>query len=184
MIAPVSQTPALTFVPIRAIVRLALAMAGGLFIAGLAPSPAARSAPLPVDITSVTVKGGHGRAAGSTFTMVAISWDGGGDVAGRLRISNDGATWGEWQDIEGEADDKPDRGATEDTGRRSLGPIWTGPGRHVEVEWKGPDVAGVALVDTRGSRASTKEKLGALWRGMRNPPQAWAAATAPTVLTR
>src|SRR5205085_9250742 len=97
---------------------LVVVLAAAAFVAGLAPLPAARSAPLPVKVVTVPLSGFHAAAATPIpFTMVGVSWAGATSPAVRVRWSEDGSSWSDWTAIEGAPDDAPDVGSDEDHGR-------------------------------------------------------------------
>src|SRR5687768_12650326 len=118
---------------IRRATPLALALAALSFVAGLALLPAARAAPLPARVTTVPLGGYQAASSGTPFTMVGLTWAGADIPTARLRTSIDGIDWTEWASLEGEPEDAPDPDTSEGSGRRALGPVWTGPARYVEV---------------------------------------------------
>lgn len=161
--------------------RLSVLIGAILSVVGLAPLPAALSAPLPVRVTTHAL---GTEIAAAPFTMAGISWAGTTTPAVRIRTSRDGSTWDAWTKLEGEPGDAPDRGA-EGEGRSALGPVWTGPARRIEVDIEGDALdARLHLVDTSGATASALDRLRAMWRGAVAPTPARAAAIEPPIVTR
>lgn len=174
--------------------KLMALLAAAAFVSGLVPLTPARSAPLPARVATIRLSGLAAASVPSPapipFTMVGLTWRGGAAGAAgpsvRIRTSGDGASWSDWLRLEGEPDDAPDRGSAEDKGRRSLGPVWTGPARYVEVDGDAAlEDPLLHVVDTSGASASTGQRLTAMWKGTVSPPQAAHASTnQPTIVTR
>lgn len=80
-----------------------------------------------------------------TGQMIAFDWDGGSAEELLVRTHGPGG-WSPWIEIGLDPDEGPDRGSPEDSGVRSVGPVWSGDGTDaVEVSVPGGDLQGVRV---------------------------------------
>lgn len=114
----------------------------------------------------------------SPTEMVGFRWDGPGDGAMEVR-AREGAAWGPWIPVDGNADEGPDANSAESRGRSTAGPVWVGPGRRdIEVRVTGGELASVQLV------AIHSPTLGAGSTNVTGVAQAAAEPAAPGIISR
>jgi hypothetical protein len=127
--------------------RLALVLPLALVATAL---PIVRPATKPNVRTWAMAVTGTAQRAPDGFSLAGVSWPATSRAPERVlvRASQDGARWSRWTQAEVEPEVGPDPGS-EEGGRRSTMPVWTGDSGHVQVRFVGGRPAGaeVELVD-------------------------------------
>ncbi len=176
-------------------------------IAGVLPVPAFAASPVfAPEITSIrpqsVVETGALRSAevdaGRVFDMVGVKWDHihlndaghpEGELLVEVRSALSPGEWGPW--LSSDEADGPDPNSQEaNSGRISLGPIYLGPSRYLQIRWRAPEGASeppeLSFIDIRGRNVPFLEKAAAYVKAMLDskPLAAGASSPQPAIISR